>query len=143
MVRFRFNNVNNIYIYIYIKRKNIYIPLIVVSCIVLNVGLLSYVFSLSDGMLLSSYVFDLVMAILYVLFFVFKTYKASLLLDAIILSKLLGDLFACVEYKDYHLAVFIIGIIVLMLNILCYVVYLLKIKGIINFGKFILKDKLD
>ena len=94
-------------------------------------------------MLLSSYVFDLVMAILYVLFFVFKTYKASLLLDAIILSKLLGDLFACVEYKDYHLAVFIIGIIVLMLNILCYVVYLLKIKGIINFGKFILKDKLD
>ena len=83
-------------------------------------------------MLLSSYVFDLVMEILYVLFFTFNTYKPSLLLDAIILSKLLGSLFAWVEYKDDHIGVLIIGIVVLILNIICYVVYFLKLKGVIK-----------
>lgn len=122
-----------IYINIYIKnKKRGFIPIIITLAILTNVFVLLYAFSLNDGMLLSVFIIDLIMAALYVLFFIFNTYKSSLLLDAIIFSKLLGDLFARVEYKDDHIAVLIIGIVILILNIACYVVYFLKFKGIIK-----------
>lgn len=94
------------------KKKVIFILFIA-----LNIILLNYLFTLTNGVLLSCFMIDLIMAIVFLVNYknMSKTFKIS-----IALCKMLGDLFAWQYYK-YNEIVNIIGIIVLIINFIYFI----------------------
>lgn len=96
------------------KKQLLYMAALVPGALLFHV-----LFRINMGMLMSSFVIDLIMA---VCFFV---EKKKLLKDGMILigiTKLLGDLSAVIHYAPYSVIILIIGIIVFILNV-AYLVY--------------------
>ena len=80
----------------------------------------------AGGMLLSSFVIDCTMAIEYLIYiYIYNTAderqptQAPLLLIALCSTKLIGDLFAWIYYREFSKTVFVIGILVFSLNSSC------------------------
>ena len=71
------------------------------------------------GMLLSSFVIDLTMAIEYCIYSFNKNFAANVISLFICLTKLIGDLCAWIYYKGFTVIVLVIGILVLGLNVVC------------------------
>ena len=76
---------------------------------------LYYVFRapLIDGMLISSFVIDIIMAVEYLVFIKKLSVRGRTLIGCF---RLLGDLFAWIGNKDYSAFVFVAGLIVLAVN---------------------------
>ena len=101
----------------YFKRKHdIYIYILSVYSICLAVFL--FLFS-RGGMLLSSFLIDCTMAIEYCVYSFRPQFAKHPLSIAISSAKLIGDLCAWVYYKSFSPAVFYIGLIVSLLNLIC------------------------
>lgn len=115
------------YILVYKKRKLIIIYILLITIFSLS---LYYIFKLDNGMLLSSFILDLSMAVSYIFFFYKNNFKNNIIIYGIIFCKLLGDLFAWLFYRNFMNIINYIGIIVLILNVLCFFIYYYKNKTI-------------
>ena len=85
-----------------------------------------YVVFKAGGMLLSSFIIDCTMAIEYLIYILYiymenerQPTQAPPILIALCSTKLIGDLFAWIYYKEFSKIVFVIGIVVFLLNALC------------------------
>ena len=83
------------------------------------IGLCLFLLSLENGMLISSFVIDILMAVVYLVRIKKLSPHFRLLIG---LTKLIGDFFAWLAYKDILPIINIIGIAVLVIN-LTYVLY--------------------
>lgn len=112
----------NLYILESLKKKILYVA-VVLSCIAGLHG----VFSITafDGMLISSFVIDIIMAIEYICAIQHISLKGRTLIG---IFRLLGDLFAWIANRRLSVAVFVIGSTVLLIN-LFYVVYSFELEG--------------
>lgn len=108
---------------LYTKHK---FPLLLLYLIEVIVFLI--VFGRNNGMLLSSFVIDLTMAIEYVIYSLNKKLKFNYVLFAIFVTKLFGDLCAWLYYKAFDNQVLLIGIIVLLLNSTSTAIVALRIR---------------
>ena len=79
------------------------------------------------GMLLSSFLIDCTMAIEYLLYSFNRKFKANWLAAVICAAKLLGDWCAYLCYRRYSAAVAVLGIVILVLNMGCFGVVLLRL----------------
>ena len=104
--------IQNIHFLSSLKKRIIYC-----TAVILSIVLLFFIFSIDsfDGMLISSFVIDLIMACEYLL--VIKKLSPRLLL-IIGFFRLLGDLFAWIGNMRFSVFVAITGAIVLLVNIL-------------------------
>jgi len=91
----------------------------IISIIGIEIILLSFIFRVPNGMLLSCFVIDLSMSVEWFIYSFNSKYKANNLCEIICISKLIGDLFAWLYYLSHHDLVKYIGLIVLTLNIGC------------------------
>lgn len=79
-------------------------------------------------MLVTCFTIDLIMAVCFVCFICRVNLNKPFMFLLIGITKLFGDIFAWLEYKEYSAIVNIFGIIVLVLNIIYIFIVLLKIK---------------
>ena len=100
------------------KLKPLYGILYAAGLIVLLFGL-SYVFVLERGMVISCFIIDLLMAIDYI---VNIRRLSTHFRTTIGITKLIGDCFAWLAYKDVSIYITIIGIAVLIINIMYVVI---------------------
>lgn len=106
---------------VYLKRKWYWAVLYVVVSL-----LLSFIFK-DGGMLLSVFIIDCTMAIEYLLYSFNRKFKANWLAAVICAAKLLGDWCAYLCYRRYSAAVAVLGIVILVLNMGCFGVVLLRL----------------
>lgn len=116
----------NIYLLKKANQQFIYIIFVLVITLILY-----YIFSLStiDGMLLSSFIIDIIMALEYLFIIRSLSSHGRFLIGSF---RLLGDMFAWIRNMQYSGIVLLIGILVLIINIfyLCYCLQLHKNKSI-------------
>lgn len=99
----------------YFKSKILFlIPAIIAPIFVATMFL-----CVDNGMLISSFIIDLIMAIDFVMYAYKGENKYNQLAIAFCITKLLGDLFAWIYYTKCGTHIFIIGLIVFILNIIC------------------------
>ena len=99
----------------YFKHKHpIYVSFVYILCL----AFFAFLFS-QGGMLLSSFLIDCTMAIEYCVYSFRPQFTKHPLSIAISSTKLIGDLCAWVYYKSFSPAVFYIGPIVSLLNLIC------------------------
>lgn len=106
---------------VYLKRKWYWAVLYAVVSL-----LLSFIFK-DGGMLLSVFIIDCTMAIEYLLYSFSRKYKVNWLAAVICAAKMLGDWCAYLCYRRYSAAVAILGIVILVLNMGCFGVVLLRL----------------
>lgn len=92
------------------------------ATIAVTIGL-HFVFNIELGMLVSSFVVDIIMAVSFLISFKRLSVYGK---PIIACTKLLGDLFAWLEYSNYHIIIKAIGIAVLALNIIYLVLSILE-----------------
>ena len=103
------------------------------SFVIICTGILYGIFSITtmDGMLISSFVIDIIMAVEYVLVIKHISSRGRLLIGVL---RLLGDMFAWLCNMHHSSAVLFIGILVLITN-LFYCSYCLELKSEKYFSK--------
>ena len=112
----------NIYILYSLRQRFSYVILVLVCGVMLHrVFLIPSI----DGMLISSFVIDIIMALEYIVMIKHVSPRGRLLIGVL---RLLGDAFAWVENLRHSKCVLIIGIMVLLANIF-YCCYCLELEG--------------
>ena len=105
----------------------------VLGLIAMSLGVFCYVFlKIDNGMLISSFIIDFTMAAEYLLYAASAKFRPGGLATAICIAKLAGDMCAWLFYKDMSAIVMIIGVMVLLLNLGCTMIMIIRVR---NTGK--------
>ena len=86
-----------------------------IVCCILTVSL---IFKFDNGMLYSAFIIDFIMATLFVMLVRQEEYIPDFLGMFVAVTKLIGDCFAWLCYKDISVLVNLLGVFVLALNII-------------------------